>query len=73
VVYGKQSVSKSPRFLFFAKWFIFSVLAMFGALVLQAEALNLRNGWGMLMIALTGYGVFWYGISMPLKNSNKRL
>ena len=67
VVYGREPVDKSPGVLFFVKWFIFSVLAMLAALVVQAEVLNLRDAWGMLIVVLTGYGVFWYGISLPLK------
>lgn len=70
IVYGKESVKKIPRVSFFIKWLIFSIVAMFAALVVQAEVLNLRNALGMLMVALTGYGVFWYGISAPLRRDS---
>jgi drug/metabolite transporter (DMT)-like permease len=67
LLYGNQRVQDSPKVSFFIGWFAAALVAMLAALVVQAEVLNLRNALGMMIVAITGYGVFWYGISRPIK------
>jgi len=67
LVYRNEPVRKSPQISFFIKWFILAVAAMLAALFVQADIFNMRNGLGMFLVGVTGYGVFWYGISLPLK------
>ncbi|WP_139214398.1 hypothetical protein [Marinobacter zhejiangensis] len=67
ILYGRHEVKACPKLTFCLGWFAMAIVAMMFALVFQADVLELRNAWGLAIVAITGYGVFGYGLSRPLK------